>query len=330
MTTEEIRPYLSVILPVYNEAESLRPLHDALCRELSALPSTFELIYCDDGSTDGSDEILREFARNDPRVRAVILRRNFGQTAAISAGVDCARGEIIILLDADFQNDPADIPKLIQKIEEGYDIVSGWRRHRNDPWFSKKLPSRFANRLISWVTGVHLHDHGCTLKAYRSEILKDVSLYGEMHRFISILGHWTGARVTEVEVRHHPRKAGHSKYSLLRIYKVLLDLPLLVLLGNYLTRPMHFFGMAGIGLNGVAVLCALRVAKDLWEGDQASDNGFLILSVFFFLAGMLILMMGLLAELLIRVYHESQQKKTYVIREIVETLSPKSNEASEI
>ncbi len=330
MTTEIIRPDLSIILPVYNEAESLRPLHDALCKVVSALPSTCELIYCDDGSTDGSDEILREFARNDPRVRVVILRRNFGQTAAISAGVDCAQGKIIILLDADFQNDPADIPKLIQKIEEGYDIVSGWRRHRNDPWFSKKLPSRFANRLISWVTGVHLHDHGCTLKAYRSEILKDVSLYGEMHRFISILGHWTGARVTEVEVRHHPRKAGRSKYSLLRIYKVLLDLPLLVLLGNYLTRPMHFFGMAGIALNGAAVLCALRVAKDLWEGDQASENGFLILSVFFFLAGMLTFMMGLLAELLIRVYHESQQKKTYVIREIVEPPSPKQSDAPKV
>lgn len=320
------QPYLSVILPVYNEAGSLRSLHEALLCELTALGFDFEVIYCDDGSRDGSSDILREFAAADPRIRVLILRRNFGQTAAISAGVDCAHGKIIFLLDADFQNDPADIPTLLRKIEEGYDIVSGWRRNRQDPWFSKKLPSRIANWLISRTTGVRLHDHGCTLKAYRSEILKDVSLYGEMHRFIPILGSWAGAKVAEVEVQHHPRKTGKSKYSLMRIYKVILDIPLLVLLGNYLTRPLHFFGAAGILFNAAAVLCALRVAKDMMEGDQASENGFLILAVFFFLVGFLTFMMGLLAELMIRVYHESQQKKTYAIREILNP--PPANDRS--
>lgn len=316
------RPYLSIVLPVFNEVDSLRLLHEALSRELQAMKFSYEIIYCDDGSTDGSTDVLREFAASDPHIRVLILRRNFGQTAAISAGVDQSRGAIIVLLDADFQNDPADIARLLQKIDEGFDIVSGWRRRRQDPWFSKKFPSRIANWLISRTTGVRLHDHGCTLKAYRSEILKDVALYGEMHRFISILGHWAGANVTEVEVQHHPRKTGKSKYSLLRIYKVLLDLPLLILLGNYLTRPLHFFGIVGIGFNGVAALCALRVAKDLMEGDQASENGFLILSVFFFLVGIITFMMGLLAELTIRVYHESQQKKTYVIREILNPTPP--------
>ncbi|MBN2328621.1 MAG: glycosyltransferase family 2 protein [Candidatus Omnitrophica bacterium] len=319
-------PYLSVILPVYNEADNLNALHRSLCRELQAVGCSYEIIYCDDGSDDGSTGVLKELARSDPNVRILILRRNYGQTAAISAGVDHARGEIMILLDADLQNDPADIPRLLQKIDEGYDIVSGWRRRRSDPWISKKLPSRIANKFISWITGVPIHDQGCTLKAYRSEIMHDISLYGEMHRFISILGYWNGAKVAEVEVRHHPRQSGKSKYSLIRIFKVLLDIPLLVLLGNYITRPMHFFGIAGIGFHFAAVLCALRVAKDMWEGEQASENGFLILSVFFFLVGVMTFMMGLLAELTIRVYHESQQKKTYLIRESINPAPPRTDQ----
>ncbi len=329
MIKENPSPSLSIILPVFNEAGSLRSLHSALCQVLTNFGSPFEIIYCDDGSSDDSPSILREFAQNDPRVRVVILRRNFGQTAAISAGIDQTRGNHIVLLDADFQNDPADIPALVKKLDEGYDIVSGWRKNRQDPFFSKKLPSRIANRLISWITGMSLHDHGCTLKAYRSEILKDVSLYGEMHRFIPIIGHWAGARVTEVEVRHHPRNTGKSKYSLLRIFKVLLDLPLLVLMGNYLTRPMHFFGMIGIGINLAAALCTLRLFRDVFlHGGQASDNGFLILAVFLFMVGIQVIMIGLLAELLIRVYHESQKKKTYAIREIVNE-NPSTNASNE-
>jgi len=308
--------YLSVVLPVYNEVESLSVLHEALCKELQATGLSYEILYCDDGSQDGSADVLREFAGRDSQVRVVLLKRNFGQTAAITAGVDQARGEIIVLMDADYQNDPADIRKLLEKLDEGYDIVSGWRRRRKDPLFTKKIPSRMANWLISKITGVKIHDHGCTLKAYRSEILKHVSLYGEMHRFISILGHWAGATVAEIEVNHYPRRCGKSKYSLGRIFKVLLDLPVLVLLGNYLTRPMHFFGMVGIGFNALGFLCALQVAKDYFiDGEQASENGFLILTVFFSLVGIMIIMIGLLAELLTRIYYESQGKKTYVIQE---------------
>lgn len=206
--------YLSVILPVCNEAENLRPLHASLQSVFDRMGRSCEMIFCDDGSRDDSRTIIRQLAESDERVKAVFLRRNFGQTAAISAGVDHALGEIIVIMDADLQNDPEDIPALLAKLEEGFDIVSGWRRHRNDPWLSKVLPSRVANWVISGLTGVRLHDHGCTLKAYRREILREVSLYGEMHRFISIYGHWIGARVGEVEVRHHPRQRGRSKYTI--------------------------------------------------------------------------------------------------------------------
>ncbi|MBI1390389.1 MAG: glycosyltransferase [bacterium] len=312
-------PQLSVVLPVFNEAGALAPLYQRLKPVLESLGRRYEIVFCDDGSRDGSREAIRELAAADSAVRAVFLRRNFGQTAAISAGVDCARGEIVVLMDADGQNDPADIPALLAKLDEGYDVVSGWRRRRRDPFFTKVLPSRIANRLIAWMTGVDLHDHGCTLKAYRREIISQLALYGEMHRFISIYGQWIGARTTEVEVSHHPRVSGRSKYSMAKTFKVLLDLPVLILLGSYLTRPMHLFGAAGLlSMAGGAVCAALVAAEKLTDPlAKAHRNPLLLMGVFFALVGVQFLMMGLLAELLIRVYHESSHRKTYSIAETI-------------
>ncbi len=312
-------PDISVVLPVFNEADNLRPLHEDLTRVIERLGVSCEIVYCDDGSTDGSQDTLREFAAK-PNVRAVLLKRNFGQTAALAAGIDNARGGTIILMDADRQNDPEDIPRLLAKLDEGHDIVCGWRRKRKDPLFTKRIPSMAANQLIAWITGVRIHDNGCTLKAFKREVLDHISLYGEMHRFITVLGHWTGAKVAEVEVTHHPRRSGISKYSLNRFFKVMLDLPVLVLLGNYITKPMHFFGAVGIAFNAVAFGCVGEVLYEkFFQGDDVSGNPFLLLAVFFALVGIQILMIGLLAEILIRVYHESQQKKTYVIQETLQT-----------
>ena len=311
-------PQLSVVLPVYNEVDNIRPLHASLMNVLEGIGRSFEIVYCDDGSDDGSGETLRELVGSDENVKAVFLRRNFGQSAAIAAGLDHARGEIVVLLDADLQNDPADIPKLLAKIDEGFDIASGWRRRRKDPYFSKILPSRIANRLISWVTGVRLHDHGCTLKACRREILSGVNLYGEMHRFLSILGHRMGAKVCEVEVTHNPRLRGKSKYTIMRTFKVLLDLPVLVLLGSYMTRPVHFFGSTGLLFIFGGVLCGSKVLYEkIFQGDQASENAFLLLAVFLALIGVQNIMIGLLAEMMTRVYHESQEKKIYAVRETI-------------
>ena len=313
------KPILTVILPVFNEAGNLRPLFESLQSVLNDYGKAYEIIFSDDGSTDGSREILKDLAKADPRVKPILLRRNFGQTAAIAAGVDHAQGEIIILMDADQQNDPTDIPKLLEKLDQGYDIVSGWRRNRQDPFFTSVLPSRIANWIISKITGVKLHDQGCTLKAYRKEILNNVSLYGEMHRFITILGSWIGAKVAEIEVNHHPRTSGKSKYSVIKSFKVLLDLPLLVLLGSYLTKPMHFFGTIGGGSTFLGFLCALDVLYDkiIDPAAKAHRNPLLLLAVFFALVGIQILMIGLLAEIMTRVYHESQQKKIYFIEEKV-------------
>ncbi len=310
------KPEISLILPVFNEVENLRTLYQAIKEVMESLHRSYEIIFSDDGSRDGSVDVLRELAQNDQHIMLLLLKRNFGQTAALNAGIDHANGDILVMMDSDGQNDPADIPKLLAKLDEGYDIVSGWRKDRHDPWLTKVVPSRIANWIISRVTGVRLHDHGCTLKAYRKEILDQIELYGEMHRFISIYGYWQGARVGEVEVSHYPRTKGKSKYSMAKTFKVLLDLPLLILLGSYITRPMHFFGAVGLLFNFGAFICVFEVAYEKYiEGDQASDNPFLLLAVFFALAGIQILMIGLLAELITRVYHEGQQKKTYVIKE---------------
>src|SRR5882672_3325331 len=240
------RPELSVFLPVFNEEPNLRPLHAKLDQALKTLGRTAEIIYVDDGSTDGSLKVLRELAGLDNRVRVVALRRNYGQTAAMAAGIDAASGEVLIPMDADMQNDPADIARLLEKLDEGYEVVSGWRKNRQDKLITRKVPSMLANRLISWIGGVPLHDYGCSLKAYRRESLEDVHLYGEMHRFIPIYASWAGARVTEIPVTHHARTMGKTKYGLSRTLKVVFDLMTIKFLASYQTKPLYIFGTAGL------------------------------------------------------------------------------------
>src|SRR6266705_2341811 len=237
-------PEISIFLPVFNEEPNVRPLHAKLDDALQKLGRSAQIIYVDDGSTDGSLNVLRQLARADPRVRVVALRRNYGQTAAMAAGIDAARGEVLIPMDADLQNDPADIVRLLEKLDEGYDVVSGWRRNRQDRLFTRKIPSMIANRLISWIGGVPLHDYGCSLKAYRRESLADVQLYGEMHRFIPIYASWSGARVTEILVEHHARTMGQSKYGLSRTIKVIYDLMTIKFMASYQTKPLYVFGWA--------------------------------------------------------------------------------------
>src|SRR5262249_7475944 len=253
-------PEISVLLPVYNEEENIGPLHSRLIAALDQMGRSFEVIYIDDGSGDRSLNALRSVAEADHRVRIVALRRNYGQTAAMSAGIDYSRGDILVPMDADLQNDPADIARLLEKLDEGYDVVSGWRADRKDRWLTRKLPSAVANRLISRISGLELHDYGCTLKAYRREALLDVRLYGEMHRFIPVYAAWAGARVTEIPVAHHARRAGESKYGLSRTVKVLFDLITIKFMSSYLTKPLYLFGSAGLVslavsfLSGIAAL----------------------------------------------------------------------------
>src|SRR5256714_8520914 len=250
-------PDISVFLPVFDEEPNLRALHEKLDKALQPLGRTAEIIYGDDGSKDGSLGILRELAALDPRVRVVALRRNYGQTAAMAAGIDAARGRVLIPMDADLQNDPADIRRLLDKLDEGYDVVSGWRKNRQDKMITRKIPSMLANRLISWIGGVPLHDYGCSLKAYRRDVLVDVRLYGEMHRFIPIYASWSGARVTEIPVEHHARTMGKSKYGLSRTIKVVFDLMTIKFMASYQTKPLYMFGFAGMLTFAVAVLCGI-------------------------------------------------------------------------
>src|SRR5687767_4547017 len=253
-------PEVSIFLPVYNEEPNLMPLHAKLDEALKTLDRSAEIVYVDDGSTDGSLKILREISELDPRVRVVALRRNYGQTAAMAAGIDAARGKVLIPMDADLQNDPADVARLLEKLDEGFDVVSGWRKERQDKMVSRKIPSMIANRIISFIGGVRLHDYGCSLKAYRREFLKEVRLYGEMHRFIPIYASWVGASVTEIPVRHHPRTMGQSKYALSRTFKVMLDLMTIKFMASYHTKPIYVFGMFGFGaftISAVAFLWAL-------------------------------------------------------------------------
>jgi glycosyltransferase involved in cell wall biosynthesis len=273
----------------------------------------------DDGSKDGSLAVLKDLAKKDARhVTLVVFRRNFGQTAAIAAGIDHARGEVIILLDADMQNDPADIPMMLAKLDEGYDVVSGWRKERKDTFVTRTIPSRMANGLISWVTGVHLHDYGCTLKAYRREVLGGFRLYGEMHRFIPVYAHSVGAKIAEVVVRHHPRKFGKANYGLERTLKVLLDLFTVKFLLSYAAKPIYLFGGTGIGLILVSALTLLVIAiRRVFFDVAVLGSPFFQISILFFVLGFQSILMGLIAELLVRTYHESQQKPTYTVREVI-------------
>jgi glycosyltransferase involved in cell wall biosynthesis len=314
-----MKPDISIIIPLYNEAENVAPLHAKLIEVASVLKIPLEIVYVDDGSHDATFATLRTVTGADERVVLIRFRRNFGQTAAIAAGVAQAAGDIIILMDADLQNDPADIPLLIAKMHEGYDVVSGWRRDRKEPFFRRRLPSIVANWLIARLTGVPLHDLGCTLKAYRIEVIKHISLYGEMHRLIPIYASWVGARIAELPVQHHPRLHGHSKYGgWTRTLKVLLDLMTALFLGGYGTKPMYFFGRFGALLCGLGVVCGLIVVYQMFElGVYAHRNPLLLLAVFVFLLGVQSLTFGLLAEMNVRIYHESQGKPVYFIREIV-------------
>jgi glycosyltransferase involved in cell wall biosynthesis len=309
-------PRVSLVIPCFNEEESVDELVAETTGVLDKNQIDGEIIVVDDGSKDRSWEKLSAHAAKEPRLKLVRLRRNFGQTAAMVAGMDCATGDVIIPLDADLQNDPASIPALLEKIDQGYDVVSGWRKNRKDAMISRKLPSRIANALISRVSGVHLHDYGCTLKAYRREVLDPVNLYGEMHRFIPIYASWAGAKVIEEVVNHRPRKYGKSKYGISRTFKVILDLLVVKFLGSYGTKPIYFFGGLGFVLCALGVLCEGITAYEKYFQDVwAHRNPFLIIGVFLFSLGVQSAFLGLIAEIGIRTYHESQRRPIYVVRE---------------
>ena len=316
---------VSLVVPCLNEAENLPRLFAEIDAVVQGAGLDAEILLVDDGSKDASRELMVARAKADPRYKAVIFRRNYGQTAAMAAGIDHATGEVIIPLDADLQNDPADVPRLLEQIEAGYDVVSGWRKDRKDKLLSRRLPSVIANRLISRVGGVAIHDYGCTLKAYRKSVLEHVRLYGEMHRFIPILAAWAGGKVTEIVVNHRPRVAGKSNYGIGRTFKVVLDLLTVKLLGSYATKPIYFFGFVGFGLVSLGVLCGLGVLG-LKLGDVVWQHTFSLglLGAFLMLVGMQSVMMGLLAELQVRTYHESQSKPIYLVKETVGLATPSS------
>jgi len=313
--TEKTGPELSLFLPVLDEEENLRPMHEKIGAALDALGKTAEVIYVDDGSTDESLSILRELAAEDKRIRVISLRRNYGQTAAMSAGIDAARGEILIPMDADLQNDPADIRRLLDKLDEGYDVVSGWRKNRQDKLISRKIPSQIANRVISWIGGVPLHDYGCSLKAYRRDVIQDVKLYGEMHRFIPIYAAWAGARVTEIPVDHHARTMGKSKYGISRTIKVIFDLMTIKFMASYQTKPIYVFGTFGMLAFLLAVIAGIWAIVLKIEGTSFILTPLPVLSIVMFAISVQFFLMGLLAELQVRTYHESQDKAIYAVRE---------------
>jgi glycosyltransferase involved in cell wall biosynthesis len=316
-TTEA--PDISVFLPVFNEEPNLRPLHEKMDRALRQLGRSAEIIYVDDGSSDGSLNVLREIAAKDPRVRVIALRRNYGQTPAMAAGIDAAKGRVLIPMDADLQNDPADIVRLLEKLDEGYEVVSGWRKNRQDPWFTRKMPSMMANWLISRIGGVPLHDYGCSLKAYRRESLAEVHLYGEMHRFIPIYASWSGARVAEIPVEHHARTMGKSKYGLSRTVKVIFDLITIKFMASYQTKPLYMFGFAGLLTFAISLICAvLAFVMKFFNWPHHADfiqTPLPVLTMVLLVLGVQFFFMGLLAEMLVRTYHESQAKSVYSVRE---------------
>ncbi len=310
---------LSVIAPVYNEVENVDELVSQILTALRPTGLSFEIVLIDDGSSDGTTERLAELAQRVPELRCIVFRRNFGQSAAMTAGFQHSRGRVVVSMDADLQNDPADIPRLVAKLREGYDLVSGWRKSRKDPFFSRRLPSVLANRLISWATGVRLHDYGCSLKAYDGELARNLLLYGELHRFIPVLANLYGARIAEVAVNHRPRTKGKSKYGIGRTYRVILDLMLMLFFQKFATRPLQFFGLSGGGLFFVGFLIEsyLSMVKLFFHQD-IGGRPLLLLGALCIITGIMLFGIGLLAELVIRTYYESSGKPIYSIREIIQ------------
>jgi glycosyltransferase involved in cell wall biosynthesis len=309
---------ISVIVPVYNEEANLPELKAVLDEVMSSNHFDWEAVLVDDGSKDGSLKVLQQIVEADPdHYRVVVLRRNFGQTAAIAAGIDYSVGDLIVLCDADLQNDPRDIPAMIEKINEGYDVVSGWRRDRKDNFITRTLPSNLANWLISTVTGVPLHDYGCTLKAYKREVITGFRLYGEMHRFIPVYADSVGARIAEMVVHHHPRKHGKANYGLERTIKVVLDLLTVKFLSSYVNKPIYLFGGSGIGLISLSVFMLGYIgARKIAFNESLVRSPLLLLTVMLFILGFQSILLGLIAELLVRTYHESQSKPTYSVRTV--------------
>lgn len=313
-----VPPRVSLFLPVYNEEENLTRLHQKITTAMEQLGHSYEVIYVDDGSTDGSLALLTNFAATDERVRVISFRRNYGQTAAMAAGIDAASGEVLVPMDADLQNDPADITRLLDKLDEGYDVISGWRANRQDAYLTRVLPSRIANWLISRIGGVPLHDYGCSLKAYRRDVLKDVQLYGEMHRFIPIYASWAGARVAEIPVAHYPRAAGKSKYGLSRTIKVIFDLVTIKFMSNYMTKPLYVFGWAGLlsfAMCAFSTLLALSMKFVSWpKHADFIQTPLPVLAMITLVLGIQLFLMGLIAEMSVRTYHESQDKPIYTVK----------------
>ena len=316
--------YLSIVIPTFNEQDSLAQLKEALDKALKDFQQPWEVVFVDDGSHDRSAQVLEEIALADPEhARVILLRRNFGQTTAIAAGIDHVHGDVVVLMDADLQNDPADIPLMIEKLEEGFDVVSGWRKDRKDAFLTRTLPSRTANRLISWVTGVKLRDYGCTLKAYRREVITGFRLYGEMHRFIPVYAHSMGAKIVEMPVRHHPRRWGKAKYGLERTSKVILDLFTVKFLSTYSGKPGYLFG----GIGGVFILISTLMmvflaVRRMAVGIEVLTSPFFQVAIVMLSFGFQAVLMGLIAELLARTYHESQEKPTYTVRKRIGVNSP--------
>jgi glycosyltransferase involved in cell wall biosynthesis len=318
---------ISIVIPVYNEAESLPALHAELAATLPALGKSYEIIAVDDGSRDNSLQVLKQLVEADPHLVVVSLRRNFGQTAAFAAGFDQARGEVVITLDADGQNDPADIPLLLDKMAEGYDIVSGWRQDRKEPLLTRKIPSRVANAIITSNTGISLHDSGCSLKAYHYEVIKNVNLYGDMHRFIPAFSSWMGVKVAEVPVKDRARQFGKSKYGFSRTFRVFLDLFTLSFLLSFQSKPMRLFGGMGVATSGLGVLILAYLAYiKIFQGELLSNRPILWLGVMLVILGVQFLFFGLLAEMQMRTYYESQNKSIYMTREVIRHTDVDGNE----
>lgn len=323
MTRQMAKPELSVVIPVYNEEDNIELLYEKLLLALTACGRTWEVIFIDDGSSDSSFEELQKLVNLDHRAKVVKFVKNFGQTAALAAGIDHARGQVIIPMDADLQNDPEDIQRLLDKMDEGYDVVSGWRKDRKDAFASRLLPSWIANKIISIISQVPLHDYGCSLKAYRREVIKDVRLYGEMHRFVPIYATWLGAKVAEIPVNHHARQYGQSKYGISRTFKVVLDLMTVKFMSTYFTKPIYVFGSFGMGSLGIACLAFVwMVVLKFGYHTSFIETPLPVLIAMFLSLGFQFILMGLLAEILMRTYHESQGKRIYAVSKRLNTLAP--------